>query len=368
MADDGRSASPIAARDHSTTALRVQVWSAIGALDYHPTMYAEPVDLDREQLIQILRAEWGLVVSSLRYEPVGFGTHHYRAGDQDGTDWFVNVDELAAKASIADDERGALVALERALGTAVALRTAGLEFVHAPVERRHGGPVASLAGKYAVSVYAFIVGSSNPYGEFPSDDERRRVLGMLGRMHAATHAVPPGAIRRDKLEVPLRQPFFEALGQLSSPWSGGPFAEPARRLLRENAGTIRELFDRHDDLVRAVRGGDDAWVVTHGEPHAANVMRTTDGKLLLIDWDTAALGPRERDLWMVEPKSDDDWTAYASSGGAGALDRSAIALYRLWWTLTEITGYTEIFRSQHEDNENTRAAWANLQTYVPSSP
>ena len=38
--------------------------------------------------------------------------------------------------------------------------------------------------------------------------------------------------------------------------------------------------------------------MTHGEPHAGNVMRTDEGRLL-VDWDTVALAPPERDLWML---------------------------------------------------------------------
>ena len=40
------------------------------------------------------------------------------------------------------------------------------------------------------------------------------------------------------------------------------------------------------------------WVVTHGEPHPVNVMQTDAGRVL-IDWDTVAIAPPERDLWMV---------------------------------------------------------------------
>jgi spectinomycin phosphotransferase len=41
-----------------------------------------------------------------------------------------------------------------------------------------------------------------------------------------------------------------------------------------------------------------SWVVTHGEPHRANVIR--DGQELhLVDWDTTLLAPRERDLQMI---------------------------------------------------------------------
>jgi hypothetical protein len=64
---------------------------------------------------------------------------------------------------------------------------------------------------------------------------------------------------------------------------------------------------------------------------------------------------------MVEPKTDAGWVAYTSSGGPAALDPSAIALYQLSWKLAEISGYTQGFRAPHADDDNTRAAWANLQ-------
>ena len=46
-------------------------------------MYAEPEDLDRAEVARALAVHWG-IAAPLRYLPVGFGTHHYRAGE----DWF----------------------------------------------------------------------------------------------------------------------------------------------------------------------------------------------------------------------------------------------------------------------------------------
>lgn len=40
------------------------------------------------------------------------------------------------------------------------------------------------------------------------------------------------------------------------------------------------------------------WVVTHGEPHPGNVIRTSHG-LRIIDWTTVQMAPPERDLWML---------------------------------------------------------------------
>ncbi len=196
-------------------------------------MFTEPVGFDRDELVQTLAADWGLSVVSLRYEPVGFGTHHYVVRDDGGATWFVNVDEIVAKAWLGDDPEATFDALDRALRTALALRMAGLEFVHAPTERSDGGVVTRVPSGYAVSLFAYVDGSSNEHGVYASVDERRRVLEELGRMHAATHRVPAGLPRRDTLVVPLRERLFEALDDLGSAWTGGPFGEPARMILVE---------------------------------------------------------------------------------------------------------------------------------------
>ena len=111
------------------------------------------------------------------------------------------------------------------------------------------------------------------------------------------------------------------------------------------------MFDRYDALVPPVLSTSDIWVVTHGEPHSGNVLRTVDGGIRFVDWDTVALAPRERDLWLAAP-------------GTAEGDPAALELYRLRWTLTEICIYTVLFRAPHRDDENTRAAWRGLRHEV----
>lgn len=81
-------------------------------------MFAEPADLDRELLRAALASGWGINEVPLEYHPVGFGTHHYLARTRSVV-WFVNVDDLAAKPTGA--EQG-FDDLDRALRTALALR------------------------------------------------------------------------------------------------------------------------------------------------------------------------------------------------------------------------------------------------------
>jgi aminoglycoside phosphotransferase (APT) family kinase protein len=132
--------------------------------------------------------------------------------------------------------------------------------------------------------------------------------------------------------------------------------------LSDHEGRIQRLLDRYDDLAPAVALDEDAWVVTHGEPHGANQIRTGRDEFVLVDWDTAAIGPRERDLWMVEPKDEEDWAAYTSAGAAADINPAALELYRLWWTLTELSLSTSTFRSSHSVDENTRVSWAGFES------
>src|SRR3954469_7546140 len=114
-------------------------------------MFAPPVGFDSDELARVLRLAWGIEVTGLAYEPVGFGTHHYQAEATDGTRWFVNVDVLAHKTWLGRTEAQAFDGLTRSLTTAAALGEAGLEFVHGP-RRRPGGGFVVRSGAWAVSV------------------------------------------------------------------------------------------------------------------------------------------------------------------------------------------------------------------------
>lgn len=92
-------------------------------------------------------------------------------------------------------------------------------------------------------------------------------------------------------------------------------------------------------------------VVTHGEPHPGNILRAAGG-LYLIDWDTVGLALPERDLWMVA--GDDACVAdrYAELTRRRA-SSVAVHLYRMRWSLDDISLAVRDFRGPHEQNEDT---------------
>jgi spectinomycin phosphotransferase len=83
------------------------------------------------------------------------------------------------------------------------------------------------------------------------------------------------------------------------------------------------------------------------------------GGLVLIDWDTVALAPPERDLWMVATPGGSELDQYAEATGHG-VDENALEVYRRAWDLADVAAWIRLFRSDHRQDPDTDEAWALL--------
>ncbi|HEU0165816.1 MAG TPA: phosphotransferase [Thermomicrobiales bacterium] len=333
-------------------------------------MRTQPTDLSLSLLRDTVIEHWGLTDPQLTYLPLGFGSHHWNVVDAaSGERWFATVDDHRNPRMVVTPA-ASLDALRRAMRTAAALHDeAGLAFVLAPTPNREGGVLRSIgATAYSIVLFPYVEGTSAPYGAFASEADRLETLRLVGRVHAATGLVPEGLPRRETFLIPRREDLFVLLDDLEAPWESGPYAEGARDLLRANRGDILRAFVRYDALVAAVEADPEPWVVTQGEPHAGNILRTTAGMLLLVDWDTCMLGPKERDLWMLDEGPATDWTVYLEETGATTVSRRVIDLYRMWWDLCEISEFASWFRAPHEATEDTAIGWNALNGYLPIDP
>ncbi|MBO0683408.1 MAG: phosphotransferase [Candidatus Dormibacteraeota bacterium] len=144
----------------------------------------------------------------------------------------------------------------------------------------------------------------------------------------------------------------------------GPLRGAARALLTSQVGRVREFLQTFDSLAEEVVAARLPSVVTHGEPHPANLI-SAGGRLLLVDWDTAALAPAERDLWMLDAAGSDDLARYEKATGR-PVNAAAIRLYRLRWRLEDICLYLRVLRSSHGRTADTEHAWRSLALSVES--
>jgi spectinomycin phosphotransferase len=313
-------------------------------------MRSLPDGLEVDSLVDALRCGWDFDVDVAEYAAVGGGSYHWEVTDRTGVRRFVTVDDLGQKAWLGDTHDAAFDGLRCAFDTAVALRDGGLQFVVAPVPMRGGGSLRRIDSRYTIALFPYVDGEAAEFGYYEDDDDgRRAVLTMLAELHRAT-AGP--AVRNVGLDLPGRRHLEAALRDVNEPWTGGPLSEPAREAVRDSGPVLTELLTLADRLRADAgrRGGEG--VVTHGEPHAANVMRTSEGRLL-VDWDTVALAPPERDLWMVlHGGRGDAADLYARATGTQP-NEAALDYFRLAWDLKDLAEYLAVLRSPHQENDDT---------------
>jgi spectinomycin phosphotransferase len=307
-----------------------------------------PVDISDSDVAAALAHQWALTVQDLSYLPVGFGGYHWLAADQTGSRWFVTVSDLATP-WVPD--------LPAAMQTAAWLAThAGLGFVVAPVPTRAGPVVGSVDSRHALTLFPYLDAASGRFGDLIDDGDRAAIIDMLALLHTV---IPTGIqVPTRPLELATRQVIDQALASLGVPWTGGPYAEPGRDLLARYERPLRQALSRFDGLVGRVREAGGPYVITHGEPHPGNLLRTRAG-LCLIDWDMTALARAERDLWWVI-SGDQDAARYSRRTG-WTVSQDALALYRLRWDLDDVAGFLSQIRGSHQRTADTLMFWTELQ-------
>jgi spectinomycin phosphotransferase len=211
-------------------------------------------------------------------------------------------------------------------------------------------------------VYPYV--EAQPFPDDPGPPDRELVIDMVAALHAATPVVRRFLATAD-LQLAGRAHLERALLRLHEPWTGGPFGEPARALLAARADDVRVLLREHDRLADLVRRSGMDWVVTHGEVKPDNMMVTAAG-LVLVDWDTALLGPAGRDLWQVVSVDGDELARYADRTGR-EVTRAELAFYRLDWRLADIAEYARWLGGPHQRNADTEIAWTSLVANLDAS-
>jgi spectinomycin phosphotransferase/16S rRNA (guanine(1405)-N(7))-methyltransferase len=177
-------------------------------------------------------------------------------------------------------------------------------------------------------------------------------------MVVAVHQAPESVRRRaavDDFAVPHRDALDAAVRGVEPP-ACGPYATQTAGLVADDADRIERLLARYDEL--AAGADRRRAVLTHGEPHGGNTLRTAHG-WRLIDWDTTLVAPPERDLWVLGG----DLTAYTAETGIAVLP-DLLEMYRLRWDIADIAVVVDRFRRPHSGDPNDDAEWNVLREVV----
>lgn len=269
--------------------------------------------LAEETVATLLREQWRLAAAHVEYARIGYGAYHWLATAGDGR-WLVTADPVDGRLPVV-----------HCYELARRLASGGLDLVRPPLVTRDGA-VAVAAGEWWVSVWPWLAGRSATTGRHASAADVAAVAAAVRRLH--DH--PPGAIPAELLDDWAVDGWGRFVAAIGAPATvAGPYAAEVRDLVQRRREHIRDTASRYHERA-AHRPPPAEWVVTHGEPHAANVVHTPGGPVL-IDWDTARLAPRERDLWILAM-----YPGWQESYGDARVDPALLEAYRLRWDLTDI--------------------------------
>jgi spectinomycin phosphotransferase/16S rRNA (guanine(1405)-N(7))-methyltransferase len=309
-----------------------------------------PGDLDDSLILEALRI-WDTSSTRIEYAPWGFGSHHWIANDNDGPRLFVTVDHT-------DDVR--LEQLRSAMATVRALADHGHDFVVAPIRSDRGALVEPFAERYAMTVFPYVGGRRFDWSDTLPPELTSELIGHLARLH---DAVPDEAVtKRDDFSIPHRALLDSMIVDCIVPHEAGPFTAPMADLLIGSAGLLGRALAGYDSDVARARSSGLSGVITHGEPHQGNTIHTTAG-LRIIDWDTALVAPRERDLWILRERAGDAVSEYERVSGA-SVSPAVLDIYRTRWDLADLAAFANQFAQPHSGDANDEASWRLMKELV----
>ena len=306
-------------------------------------MFGEP-PLPRGLIRRALGDEWSLAVEAVEYLAVGYGSFHWRSSGPDN--WFVSADRALLNTVV-----------PQAYRLARQLHHDGLEFVRAPLLHR-GGDVIWEADGWWLSVWHWVEGRTSPGSEHASAADLRATLGCVRKLH--DHSAAPIEELVEDWSIPQGAELVGLLEDWPAPT--GPYADEVGSLLLGYEEVVYGLLDRYDGLAASITARDVQHVITHGEPHAKNVVHTQTGPML-IDWDTVRWAPRERDLWSFP-----DRQSWLDGYGADVeIDDDIIETYRLQWSLVEIADFATSLATAADQTPDLEVALRELRRYLKAA-
>ncbi|GAA3861981.1 aminoglycoside phosphotransferase family protein [Streptomyces sedi] len=298
-------------------------------------MLLPPDHVHPAKLRELVESQYGPVHGPFEFQPLGEDSWAFRAGDY----WV----------SVRRDLRGHHPEAYRA---ATALAASGLSAVLAPLKSGDGN-ILHAVNESPVIVFPYVEARQTHRDEL-STEELERIIGLVRAVHESKVKVElPVEDFRLGFEAELRD-TFDFLHHDEPCDSGYP--QRLHRLLQPQREHLAQLWRENTALAEKCMRNGAAFVVTHGEPSAPNILRTSEG-FLLADWGGAMLGPPERDWFQVR----------RTLGPPPGCRDEFMDFYATKWILSEVCEYATIFRETPADDEQMAAMWKKLMGYIPTA-
>ena len=307
----------------------------------------EPPLIPYESLRDCLRDQYGLNLATIEFLPVGLDSRAgvYRVIPASGTPLLVKVKSGQFY------EPGCLVPAW--------LLEQGIAEVVAPLPTTSHVLWASVA-EWTLIAYPYIEGDTSWRGM--TDAQWVSVGETFRRIH--TLSLPASGFPSLRRETFDTSGYARAIRDFEAHRAATP--HPASATERElhaawliHQPAIHTIFARMEQLAPLLLGQHLPYVICHADLHPANILRSPDGAVHVIDWDEVMLAPKERDfLFVGDPPADDGEPAPFFQGyGDVVVDWAALTYYRYERVLQDLLASADevCFRDDLSDESKADA-------------
>ncbi|NMB67285.1 MAG: aminoglycoside phosphotransferase family protein [Chloroflexi bacterium] len=310
-------------------------------------------------ILDLLREAYGLQPAGVVFLPLGADVHTavYRVADAGGQAYF-----LKLRGGVFDENPVRIAALlhERGIRQAV------------PVVRTCGGGLWARLEDFTCTLSPFIVGRDGFEQEL-TDAQWLEFGAALRAVHSLD--LPDdlrAALPREDWSARWREAVRGWQAQAESAAFADPLAARMAAFLRDHRAEVDFLLARAEQLATGLAARRPDCVLCHADIHAGNLLLAEHGELYIVDWDTALLAPRERDLMFIGAGIGGTWQTEREAAlfycgyGQVEIDRAALAYYRYERILEDIAAFcAQILPTAGDSEDRERGFGFFISNFAP---
>lgn len=247
-----------------------------------------------------------------------------------------------------------------------ALLDAGVGQVLAPLRTPAGGLAHELADGRTLVLYPYLAGQNAMTVGMTAEQWRTFGTTLRAVHDSGLERRFAGRLRSERFGLAAAEPVRRALDVARQEHWPSPARERLAALLRARSTEVETALERARELGARLAGRRFEHVLCHADIHAANILVTDDGRIVLVDWDGPLLAPRERDLLFVigsriARRVEPDEEAWFFEGyGRIPIDREALIYYRYERILEDIGEIGRSVLAADHQPESSRSSEVEL--------
>jgi spectinomycin phosphotransferase len=231
----------------------------------------------------------------------------------------------------------------------------------------------SAVKPFVVTLYRFVEGADG-YAVDPTPAQWATLGRALRNLHTVTlPARLRAALPYESYSPTYRRRVKRLQAHLTSRLLDDALSAELAALLRHHSASVDQLVEGAARLAARLREQPGDFCLCHGDIHNGNILITgsCDIDMFIVDWDTAVLATKERDLMFVGSglgragRSDAADLFYAGYGTT-AIDPFALAYYRSERIVEDIYAFCTEILAATEDTQDRHQALAFLSSQFES--